>query len=59
MLDQVRWRTELVLGGVSILIGLFVGLFIPETRGITLEQMTEVKSKITTTSPCDLQIAHT
>ncbi|CAM0140543.1 hypothetical protein VKS41_006563 [Umbelopsis sp. WA50703] len=41
LLDQVGWRAEIVLGGISILIGLFVGLFIPETRGLTLEQMTE------------------
>ncbi|KAG2174488.1 hypothetical protein INT44_006751 [Umbelopsis vinacea] len=42
MLEQIGWKTEIVFGGIAIGIGIFVFCFLPETRGLSLEHMTEV-----------------
>jgi hypothetical protein len=42
MLEQIGWKTEMIFGGISIGIGIFVFCFLPETRGVSLEHMTEV-----------------
>ncbi|CAO3688822.1 unnamed protein product [Umbelopsis ramanniana] len=41
MLEQIGWKTEMIFGGISIGIGIFVFCFLPETRGLSLEHMTE------------------
>ncbi|KAI9279252.1 general substrate transporter [Umbelopsis sp. AD052] len=41
MLEQIGWKTEIVFGGIAIGIGIFVFCFLPETRGLSLEHMTE------------------
>ncbi|CAO3674257.1 unnamed protein product [Umbelopsis vinacea] len=41
MIDQIGWRTEMVFGSFALGIGIFVFLFLPETRGQSLEHVTE------------------
>jgi hypothetical protein len=50
MLDEIGWRTEMVFGSFALGIGIFVFLFLPETRGQSLEHVTEVKSYLLITA---------
>ncbi|RUS22819.1 general substrate transporter [Endogone sp. FLAS-F59071] len=42
MLTNIGWRTYFIFGSFAILMGLFVFFFLPETRGVSLEEIDEV-----------------
>ncbi|KAI0714342.1 general substrate transporter [Cerioporus squamosus] len=42
MLDNIRYGTFIFFGAFSFLGGLFIMFFVPETKGLTLEEMDEV-----------------
>lgn len=44
MLSNITWGTYFVFGTFGIVMGLFVFFFLPETRGVSLEEIDEVFS---------------
>lgn len=42
MLTNIGWRTYFIFGSFAILMGLFVFFFLPETRGVSLEEIDNV-----------------
>jgi hypothetical protein len=58
MLQHLRFGTFIFFGLFSLLGGLFIQFFVPETKGLTLEEMDEVFGDEAGTSARDLERQH-